>query len=211
MNRPRYSMSFTTAALLYRESLLLANLYAQTEDWAAVRARVVAANLLQMRTANASQRICREGISRLKQLTAAELLLLNDAAPGDQRYLLWLAVCKRYRFIYDFAVEIVQEKYLRLDLQLALSDYDLFFERKAEWHPEVAGVAPATRSKQRQIVFKTMREAELVDASLRIVPALPAPHLAAAIAADDPQHFALFPTSQRELQQWIQPTTTPAA
>ena len=50
MNSPRYSMSFTTGALLYRESLVIVELYAQLADWKAVRDQVLAGNLLQMRT-----------------------------------------------------------------------------------------------------------------------------------------------------------------
>jgi predicted NAD-dependent protein-ADP-ribosyltransferase YbiA (DUF1768 family) len=68
MSRPRYSMSFTTGALLYRESLLVAERYVQLEEWIAVRDKVVAGNLLQMRTPNASQRVCREVISRLRSM-----------------------------------------------------------------------------------------------------------------------------------------------
>ena len=111
MQRPRYSMSFTSGALLYRASLVIAELYAQLADWQAVRDRVLAGNLLQMRTNNASIRVCREVISRLKLLTPAELELLLGGLPDDQRYLLWLALCKRYRFIYDFAVEVIYENF----------------------------------------------------------------------------------------------------
>lgn len=203
MQRPRYSMSFTTGALLYRESLVIAELYAHLADWQAVRDLVLADNLLQMRTNNASIRVCREVISRLKLLTPAELDLLIAGLPDDQRYLLWLALCKRYRFIYDFAVEVIYEKFLRLDLQFDPIEYDRFFDRKAEWHPEVENVAPKTRKTQRQMLLQAMREAGVMDADLRIVPALLSPALAAAVAADNPQHFALFPVSQRDVQQWM--------
>ena len=46
---------------------------------------------------------------------------------------------------------------------LTYEDYDRFFYDKAEWHPEVGRVAPSTREKQRQIVFKAMREAGLLS------------------------------------------------
>ncbi len=203
MNSPRYSMSFTTGALLYRESLVIVELYAQRADWKAVRDQVVAGNLLQMRTANASVRVCREVVSRLRLLTVAELDLLAGGLPGDQRYLLWLALCKRYRFIYDFAVEVIYEKFLRLDLQLDPAEYDRYFDRKAEWHPEVELVAPRTRKTQRRMLLQAMREAGMIDADLRIIPALLSPDLIAAVAGDDPQHFALFPISQRDIQQWM--------
>jgi hypothetical protein len=203
MDHLRYSMSFTSGALLYRESLIIAESYRREHDWEAVRATVVRGNLLQMRTANASQRVCREVISRLKLLTPAQLDLLLAGSPADGRSLLWLAFCLRYRFVYDFAVLVLHEKYLRLDLQLDPDEYDRFFARQAEWHAELEQVTPATRAKQRQIVFKTLREAGVADATLHLVPSLLSPALVATITADDPQHFALFPVSQRDIQQWM--------
>jgi hypothetical protein len=203
MQRPRYSMSFTTGALLYRESLVIAELYAQLADWPVVRDRVLGGNLLQMRTPNAAERTYREVASRLKLLTDGQRTLLVQGTPDDQRGLLWLAICKRYRFIYDFAVDVLHEKYLRLDLQLDPAEYDRYFARKAEWHPEMENVTPKTREKQRQVVLKTLREAGLLDGGLRLVPALLSPALVAAIAADDPQQFVLFPVSQRDIQQWM--------
>lgn len=125
-------MSFTSGALMHRESLIIVELYATLQDWKQVRSAVLADNRLQMRTTNASQRIYQEIASRLKQLTSAEFDLLRIGSLPEQAYLLWLAVCKRYRFIYDFAVEVVREQYLRFDFVLRPEAYDIFFNRKAE-------------------------------------------------------------------------------
>lgn len=203
MSEDRYSMSFTSGTLLYRETLTVAQLHERIGEWQAVRDEVIADNLLQMRTLNASKRIFREVASRLKELTPEERTILLDGSRPDQNYLLWLAICKRYRFIYDFAVEVVREKYLRLDLDLSYDDYDLFFNTKAEWHPEVEGVAESTRNKQRQVVFKMMREAELLSKDNRIIPAMLAPRVVEAIAEDSPAHLAVFPVSDVEVGRWL--------
>lgn len=188
-----YSMSFTTGTLLYHECLTAAALYREHKDWEAVRAQIVAGNLLKMRTSNALERVYRETSSRLRLLTAAQMGLLHDGAQQEQAYVLWLAVCKRYRFIYDFAVEVIHEKFLVLDFGLSYQDYDRFFATKAEWHPEVDRVAPATRRKGRQVVFKMLREADLLSNQNKILPALLTPRLIAAIDQDSPAHFAVFP------------------
>ena len=200
----RYSMSFTSGALLRHESITVAELFNDLADWSGVRDRTIAENRLQMRTRNSSQRVCREVISRLKQLTPAQLEVVLDGSRQEQDYTLWLAVCKRYRFLYDFAAEVIREKYLRLDLALAPEEYDIFFNRKAEWHPEVEAVAPATRNKQRQFLFKMLREAELLSSAGRIVPALLSPRLIDAIRDDDPAHFAVFPVSEMDVKRWTQ-------
>jgi hypothetical protein len=197
-------MSFTSSTLLHRESLTVAELYTGLQDWALVRNIVLTDNRLQMRTVNASERIYREIASRLKQLTADEFDLLRSGSLQEQYYLLWLAICKRYRFIHDFAAEVVREQYLRFDFELKPDAYDLFFNRKAEWRPEVEAVAPATRNKQRQVIYKMLREAQVVGGDRHIIPALLTPRLIDAIRADDPAHFVIYPVSEMDLQQWMQ-------
>ncbi len=194
MSNTKYSMSFTTATLLYRESLTSAQLYTELGNWDAVRDKIIAENLLQMRTLNASRRIVREVISRLKLLTSLELEILGDGMQHEQNYVLWLAVCKRYQFIYDFAVEVLREKFLRFDFELVHPEYDTFFQAKAEWHPEVERVAPSTQGKLRQIVFKMLHEAELLAKNNRIIPALLTLRLHDAIEQDNPAYLAIFPS-----------------
>jgi hypothetical protein len=198
----RYSMSFTSAALAYRESLVIAETYQQIGKWDAVREKIVAENLLQMRTQNASKRICREIISRLKLLTSSELELVTDGARLEQNYILWLAICKRYRFIYDFSRDLLREKFLHLNLELTSDDYDIFFNAKAEWHPEVDRIPNGSRQKQRQFVFRMLRDAELLSKDSRILPALLTPRLVTAIQADDPTYFTIYPISDFDIHEW---------
>jgi hypothetical protein len=194
MTTNSYRMSFTTGALLYNETITVAQLYQQLGSWDAVRERVLAGNRLQMRTTNAAKRIFTEITSRLRQLTPAQLDYLLTADRREQNYLLWLAFCQRYRFIYDFAVDVIREKFLRLDLDLTYDDYDIFFRNKAEWHPEVARVAETTRKKQRQVIFKLLREVELLSDDGQILPVFLSPHLLHLITEDNPAHLAIFAT-----------------
>ena len=64
-------------------------------------------------------------------------------------------------------------------------------------------VAQATRAKQRQLVYKMLREAQSVGGDGRIIPALLTPRLVDAIRADAPAHFAIFPVSEQEVQRWM--------
>jgi hypothetical protein len=194
-------MSFTTGTLLYTESMTVAKLYVESGDWNQVREIVLADNRLQMRTENASRRIWQEVSSRLKRLTADQLALLLDGSRPEQNLLLWLAVCKRYRFIHDFAADILREKFLRGDLHLSYEKYDAFFYNKAEWHLEVAAVAPSTQRKQRQVVFKMLREAELLTADNRIRPAPLTPRLIAAITASDPADLDIYPITAAAVRE----------
>ena len=83
MRKEPYRLSFTTGALLHYESITVAELYVNSQDWGNVRRLVLDENRLQMRTIGTSKRIYWEIASRLKCLSADELILLLDLPPQD--------------------------------------------------------------------------------------------------------------------------------
>jgi hypothetical protein len=196
-----YMMSFTAGALLYRESMAVCGLYAELGDWAAARSAALVDNALQIRTTSAAKRLAREVAQRLETLTPAQLQLLSDSERREQTALLWLAICKRYRFIHDFAADVVREKFVRLDLHLSYDDFDLFFNRQAEWHAGVDRIEPSTRTKLRSNLFAMLREADILSAGDLIQPALLSPAVIQVIGADDPAHLAIFPISDAQLRE----------
>ncbi len=195
-------MSFTTGGLFIPESVKMAVLFVELSDWDAVRDKVLAENLLQSRTVTTSQRVCREIISRLKTLNPNELDLLIHGTAQEQGYLLWISVCRCYKFIADFAVEIIRERYFGLKIDLHYVDFDSFFNRKSEWHPELDAIQPATRNKLRQVLFKILREAELLTVNNTINAAMLSPRLLEAIPRGSRQDFLFFPMFESELEGW---------
>ena len=200
MNDDRYSMSFTTGTLFHFESVKLAVLYVEFKNWNAVREKVLSENLLQARTLNTSKRVCREIISRLKTLSSSELDLLVGTNPQEQGYLLWLSVCRRYRFIADFAVEVVRERYIGLKSDLHYEDFDSFFNRKSAWHSELDEVRPATRNKLRQVLFKMLREADLLTENNMINTAILSPGLIDEISRSNRRDVLFFPAFESDLK-----------
>ncbi|MBD1998034.1 DUF1819 family protein [Leptolyngbya sp. FACHB-541] len=197
-------MSFTTGTLFHQESVKLAELFLEFQDWSLVRTVVLSKNLLQSRTVNTSKRVCREVCSRLRTLSAAQLDLLVHGSTQDQGYLLWLAVCRRYKFIADFAVEIVREKYISLQFVLNYDDFDFFFNKKSEWHEELDQIKPATRTKTRQTLFKMLREADLLTSNNIINAALLSPQLLNVISQENRQDILVFPAFESDLKEWAQ-------
>lgn len=200
MSNDRYSMSFTTGSLFHRESVKLAALYLDLGDWNAVRDKVITENLLQTRTLNTLKRVCREVISRLKMLSRGELELIVEGYHQEQGYLLWLAVCRRYSFIADFAVEVLRERYITLKNDLNYEDFDFFFNRKSEWSLELDKITPATRSKLRQVLFKMLREADLLTANNMIHAAMLSSRLLELIYQRSLRDLVYFPVFESELK-----------
>lgn len=170
-------MSFTTGSLFHRESVELASLNLGLGGWSSVRDKVIAENVLQARTLNTRKRVCREIISRLRTLSRTELELLVEGSHQEQACILWFAVCRRYRFIADFAVEVLRERYITLKSDLNHEDFDSFFSRKSEWHLELDEITPTTRGKLRQVLFKMLREADLLTTNNTIHAAMLSPRL----------------------------------
>ncbi|MEA1051423.1 DUF1819 family protein [Lamprobacter modestohalophilus] len=201
MDGDRYPLSFTAAGLSRRESVQMANLFLEFGDWSVVRERMLDDNLLQVRTRSALLRIGREILSRLQQLDHNQLSLLVEANAQDQGYLLWLAVCRRYRFIADFAVDVLHERSLNLMTDLSHSHFDAFFNRKAEWHPELEQLANSTRLKIRQILFRLLREAGLLSATDGINPVMLSPAMLQTLAPHQRGELRYFPPFAAELER----------
>ena len=186
-------MSFTTGGLFSRESATLAVLFSETGNWDSVRDKALTENLLQARTLSSARRVCREVIVRLKTLDRNEIDLFVHGATQEQSYLLWIAVCRCYKFIADFTVEVLRERYLGLKIDLHYEDFDSFFNKKSEWHPELDTIQPATRNKLRQVLFKILREAELLTVNNTINTAVLSPRLLAAIPSGRRRDVLFFP------------------
>lgn len=168
----RYALSFTSGALLAREAVIAAPIFLEVRDWGLVRGQLRSENLLQARTASSGFRLAREVAQRLAVLTDSELELLRDASSSERGHLMWVAACRRYAFIGDFAEDVVRERFLLLTPNLGYDDFDSFVRGKALWHPELVEVKVSTLQKLRSTVFRMLAEAgllvsgEIVNAAL---------------------------------------------
>lgn len=188
---------------MLNECCLIAELYAELKDWTLVRRRVVEDNLLQTRAASTSRKLTSEIVSRLKTLTDSQVRLVANGTIDEKRALLWLALCKRYGFLRDMAIEVMREKYLRADLKLTAEDYDHFFNSKADWHPEMDSLNSATRKNIRQTLLQILREASLLSTDDRLLPAHLSSRLIETIRADSLELVSIFPVSEACLRELV--------
>ena len=200
MNTVKYSMSFTAGSIFFQESVKFAELYLEFGNWDETKNYIIHQNILQARTLNTSKRICTEIISRLKTMNKQELEFLLDSSSQDQAYLIWLAICRRYQFIGDFAIEVIRERFISLKTDLNYIDFDSFFNQKSEWHVELENIKPSTRNKLRQVLFKILREADLLTENNLINVATLSPSLIEIICQNDKREILYFPLFESNLQ-----------
>lgn len=191
---PRYALSFTTGALLAREAATLAPVYKEERDWERVRDRAVDDNLLQGRTYRSGVRLARETVKRLSALTDDEIDLLADGAAAERGYLMWVAACRRYELIGEFAEEVVRERFLLLTPTISYDDFDGFVQEKALWHEELTQIKDSTLRKLRSNVFKMLEEAELVSDNGEISPVMISERLTVTLESHMPSDLRFLPT-----------------
>lgn len=189
----RYALSFTSGALLSREALIAAPLFLKVRDWSAVLTQLCSENMLQARAFSSGVRLAREVTQRLAVLTDPELELLREISPSERGHLMWIAACRRYTFIGEFAEEVVRERFLLLTPTLGYDEFDGFVRRKALWHPELTEVKESTLQKLRATVFRMMTEAGLLDGN-EIVSAPLSQRIRDALGIQIPSDVRFFPT-----------------
>ena len=177
----------------------LTELYLEFGDWDSVRDEVVASNLLQTRKVSTTKRVNREVISRLETLNDFELKLLAEGSRQDQVHLLWIAVCRRYSFIADLAIEELRDRYISLSTDFNHEDFDSFFNRKSEWHPELDQISQSTRKKLRQVLFRILYEADLISDDNMINAVMLSPILVEVISSGDRRDVLYFPISESDM------------
>jgi len=183
MVQRHYSLSFTTSSIRKHESLKLAELYLQHKDWKSVREYVIENNVLQQRTTRSSKKLYQELLSRLRQLSDDELTYFVESPETEKSILLWVAVCRRYRFIYDFSVEVIREHLLNLNYYIEHSDFEVFFSSKLHIYEELGDISTSTKRKVRQVIFLMLREVDLLNKDSKLNAIVPVSQTFALISA----------------------------
>lgn len=196
MNKAKqpYRMSFGLGGLFINESVDVARLHVSGETWEDTIARAMDEGTTSLPKSTSQRRTLREIVNRLSALTDAELALFAKTDDRtEQQALLWLAACRAYRFVAEFAVEVLRERYLSYRLDLSLEAFDIFWEEKAEWHSDVADISKSTRLKLRQVLYRMMREADILSADDKIQTAYLTSRLKALISEHRASDLAFFP------------------
>lgn len=158
----KYNMSFTAGGLFLMESIPVAEAYLKLKNWEQVKELVLAENTIQSKTNASLVRFNREIVSRLQLLTDEQIKLLLEGSIGERKLILWVAICRKHKFINDFAIEVIREKFLQLNYKITYKDFDIFFNKKSEWHDELDQLTDSSRNKLRQVLFRMLREADIL-------------------------------------------------
>jgi hypothetical protein len=153
----KYDFSFTGASVRLNEMLLV------LRAWEIEKREVDFTNELGNGKKNTGKRLISEFKKRINNLTPEQKQLLLEADSATQKQMTFVAICKTYKFILDFTIEVIREKYLVFDYQISDGDYNAFIRRKAELHPEIEQLTEITFKKVRQLTFKILEQVGMID------------------------------------------------
>ncbi len=152
----KYQFSFTAASLRLTDFVHVARLIVNKEE-------VDYVNLLGAGKSATGKRMMHEYEKRLAALTPNQLRILSEGNLAAQKQLAFLAICKTYAFIREFIVEVLREKVFLFDFELTDGDFISFLRRKQDSHPELETITENTRYKIRQVTFKMLEQAGIID------------------------------------------------
>lgn len=108
---------------------------------------------------------------------------------------MWVAACRRYRLLGEFAEEVLRERFLVLAQTVEHSDFDSFVRTKAMWHEELGELKDSTYRKLRSNVFLMMHELGVLDEAGSITSATLTDRLIDVLSARAVNDIRFFPTN----------------
>jgi hypothetical protein len=187
-------MSFSVGGLMLHESLVIAQAYRPGETWACAREHLLAQGASSLPKLASKTRALREVYDRIGHLSDDERhFLWAEADQIGQQAIMWLAICRTYRFVSEFAVEVINERYQSWRLDLGHELFYRFLVEKSEYDSGLAKLSPTTSAKLCQVLFRILRESGLRSDEGRIQPIWLSGQMKRLIEENNPADLRIFP------------------
>ena len=194
----KYDFTFTAASLRLQEMILVAK---AIHD----KSQIDYINDLGAGKASTGKRLYSELKKRVSQLTKEEIEILINGSLTAQKQISLIAVCKSHPFIGDFVVEVLREKLLLFDYYVSDGEFLSFYRRKNDMHPEMDSLTENTQQKIKQVTFKILEQADLIDSVKNkvIQPQIIDSYLIKAIINDNPSWLKFLFMSDADIRNSV--------
>ena len=171
--KTKYRLSFGTGNAYINESNLILKKYLENKDWKETEKYSIEKNILNTNKLGSVKRIFGEISLRLKSLSNEEQEFFIRSNYVDQSILIWISICRTYRFIGDFSSMIILEKFNSYQLELDYNVFNYFYEKQKVFHKELNLLKDSTRKKLRQVILRIMKDLNIISKTLEISPLFP--------------------------------------
>lgn len=201
-NEDTYNLTFTAGTLLLNETYAVAEAFLECErNWDKTQEVTFKQNLMAKDKISTNKRFFALVKQRISALNEDELDLLVNATVLVRRQMLLLAICKAHALIFDFISVNVRDCFFSMQEKVTHAHFNEFFNEKKYVHPELESITDLTVAKIRQVVFRILVQADLIesiDSGLIQRPYL-SEKVERAIVKDNPKWLAAFLYSNNEI------------
>jgi len=159
-----YRLSFTGASFFLHESLELAKIYIDKEDWKKAVDYLILENV-NNRSTSTIKRESSELVLRLKSLPSQLLQRFISTDADDAKIILLYAILKSYPIIKSFCLDVLYEKSQMMDFEIQEYEINAFFRKQEELYDEFDKKSDATKYKLKQVIFKILSDATLIKST----------------------------------------------
>ena len=160
-----YRLSFTGASFFFSESKELTNLFIEHNDWNMAVNTLINFHV-NTRSKSTIKRESSELVIRLKTLPEVLLNKLVETDADNAKIILLYSILKSYPIIKMFCLDVLYEKSIMMDYDIQEYEINAFFRKQEELYPEFEKKSDATKYKLRQVIFKILADANLINSTL---------------------------------------------
>lgn len=172
MKSRNYNGEIVAGSLLVKESRHVAALLLSGADEKTFHQAIVVDNVLQKRSPASAKRMLKLIRKRLEGMSSELWLMVRDGNQELATQALLCAAIKHSHLLGDFLNSTIRSHKRTFKKQLTLHDWSSFFEECQHLDPEVGDWVESTLKKIRQVVFRILAEAKVID-STKLMTLLP--------------------------------------
>ena len=160
-----YNGALTREQFMFQEMRIIARLRIKGFSDQEILDRVFQENLFQYPTEREIKSKCRACLKRLDSMADIPFAIeaLANSAIGEAKQAALVALMCQSLLMQDFMINVIGEKYRRLDMTLTRRDMNLFFDRLAEQDDNVASWSDQTVEKLKAVIRACLRETEYIQ------------------------------------------------
>lgn len=158
----KYSASLTGEPLQFFESKVVAELLQDGLSYEDIREKIYNDNLFNYKTKKSIYKRVASAYKRLKDLDSFLIETVVESTSYDGRVVVIFSIMNTNRLFYEFMIEVVRIKFLKMDYVLQKRDLSRFFDDKKEQSDQISNLHDYTFSKLAQVLLKILKEAKLL-------------------------------------------------
>ena len=154
----KYSTAFSSGSLLYKEADAVIHRIADPKAFMEGE-EALDYSVIPINSEASKKRMGGELTKRLRNLGDPDFIhqYIIGSRP-DKMLILFYAVCRTYRLISDFMLQIVLKKWYNLDYEVTSDDFKNFLYRQMDKHPELENITQLTVKNRSNTVMRMLRE-----------------------------------------------------